>query len=67
MLTLKLKEIKAAAAIDITSGKLPENWRDLRCIGLSYGVYGMNGGLFMDNAGNMYKITSRSGNLFQLV
>ena len=66
MLTLKLKEIKAAAAIDVTNGTLPDGWQHWRVIGLSYGVYGMNGGLFQNDNGKLYKITARSSNLFRL-
>lgn len=67
MLTLKLKDIKEAIAEDITSGEVPKNWRDFEKVGLSFGVYGMNGGLFRDTkTGKMYKITKRSTNLFFL-
>lgn len=66
MLTLKLKEIKAAAAENVTNGVLPEGWQHWHCIGLSFGIYGMNGGLFQDDNGKLYKITARSSNLFRL-
>lgn len=38
----------------------------LRTIAMSYGGYGMNGALFEDEHGELYKITCRNSALFQL-
>ena len=41
---------------------------DLRTVALSFGVYGMNGGLFEDmKTGNYYVVPNRSTRLFELV
>ena len=41
---------------------------NLRTVAISYGVYGMNGGLFEDmNTGCYYVIPNRSTRLFELV
>ena len=67
-----LKQIKAHAGTDITSYSFDaiEDLRrraDLEKIAYSYGVYGLNGYLFIDNkTGDFYKITSRSTALMQL-
>lgn len=65
----QLKEIaKNKIAIDITyeDQEKIQNF-NVKQIGLSFGVYGMNGGLFQDNeTGQLYVITSRSTNLFIL-
>ena len=63
MLKLTLKEIKNYNCEDITAKS--EKIDGLEVVGLSYGVYGMNGGLFKDKDGNFYKITSRCSNLFR--
>lgn len=40
----------------------------LRTVAISYGVYGMNGGLFEDtNTGIYYVVPNRSTRLFELV
>lgn len=40
---------------------------NLRTVALSFGVYGMNGGLFEDiNTGNYYVVPNRSTRLFEL-
>lgn len=39
---------------------------DLKMLAISFGVYGMNGGLFTDSKGNYYIIPSRSTRLFEL-
>lgn len=68
MFTLKLKEIKEHPAEDVTSQQLPEQYSRWETIGVSHGIYGMNGALFRDPiTGKMYKITKRSTNLFRLV
>lgn len=61
---MTLKEIKNTNAKDITFGKIPENLK-LEKIALSFGIYGMNGGLFRDvETGELHKIIKRSSNLF---
>ena len=41
---------------------------DLETVGISTGVYGMNGALLKDrNTGDMYAITARTSSLFQMV
>ena len=41
---------------------------NLRTVAISYGVYGMNGGLFEDmNTGEYYVVPNRSTRLFELV
>ena len=39
---------------------------DLKLLALSFGVYGMNGGLFTDSKSNYYIIPNRSARLFEL-
>lgn len=71
---LKQKEIKRlvkiGAAVDITTWsteKIEElQNKNIEKVGLSFGIYGMNGGLFKDKDGNLYAITARNGNLFIL-
>ncbi len=41
--------------------------KDLHVVGISRGIYGMNGALLRDNDGNQYVITSRSPSLFYFV
>ena len=38
----------------------------LECVTLSFGTYGMNAGLFRDDAGNFYAVLARNSLLFQL-
>lgn len=41
---------------------------NLRTVAISYGVYGMNGGLFEDmKTGEYYVVPNRSARLFELV
>ena len=63
MITTTLKDIKNTNAKDITATN--EKIQGLTCIAKSYGVYGMNGALLKDEAGNLYKITARTSNLFR--
>ena len=74
-LTLKQKELKDMArygeAEDITTisdaeAKELKN-KGIETVGISRGVYGMNGALLRDNDGNKYVITARSSNLFYFV
>ena len=70
------RELKRMAAdgdaIDITAeGGTPYarelQKKDLRVVGISRGVNGMNGALLRDNDGNQYVITARSPSLFYFV
>ena len=74
-LTLKQKELKDMArygeAEDITTisdaeAKELKN-KGIETVGVSRGVYGMNGALLRDKDGNKYVITARSSNLFYFV
>ena len=42
------------------------NTHTLRTVATSYGVYGINGALFEDENGELYKITARNSTLFQM-
>lgn len=74
-LTLKQKELKDMArygeAEDITTISDAEakelKKKGIETVGVSRGVYGMNGALLRDNEGNKYVITARSSNLFYFV
>ena len=67
MLKVTQKEIKKFPAIDITA------WREeklaslprLEEIAYSIGIYGCNAKLFRGTDGELYKITSRSTNIFK--
>ena len=74
-LTLKQKELKDMArfgqAEDITTisdaeAKELKN-KGIETVGISRGVYGMNGALLRDSEGKKYVITARSSNLFYFV
>ena len=65
------KAIRATCAIDITNYSFDQandlmNANTLRTVAMSYGVYGMNGALFEDENGDLYKITARNSTLFQM-
>ena len=69
METTTRKNIKNMVAFgmakDITNAEyatLPH----LDCVAKSFGVYGMNAGLFRDDAGNFYAVLARNSLLFQL-
>lgn len=62
MKTLTQKQIRQTNAKDITA--TDEKIQGLTCIAKSFGIYGMNGALFIDDKGNKYKITCRNSNLF---
>ena len=74
-LTLKQKELKDMArfgqAEDITTISDAEakelKKKGIETVGISRGVYGMNGALLRDKDGNKYVITARSSNLFYFV
>ena len=65
------KAIRATCAIDITNYSFDQanylmNTHTLRTVAMSFGVYGMNGALFEDENGELYKITARNSTLFQM-
>lgn len=56
--------IKVGAAIELTDAKTINAGR-LEVVALSFGVYGMNGGLFRDyESGQLYAIPCRNSILF---
>lgn len=58
--------VKSGAAQDIDKMKNPPKPRDLECLGLSMGIYGMNGGLYMHyKTKKLYAITARNSTLFE--
>ena len=70
---MKLKEIKNINCEDVTNlsskelEKLVKKENGLKEVSISYGVYGMNGGLFQGYKTNkLYKVTARNSNLFYL-
>ena len=65
------KAIRETYAMDITNYSFDQandlmNAHTLRTVAMSYGVYGMNGALFEDENGELYKITARNSTLFQM-
>ena len=65
------KAIRETYAIDITNYSFDQandlmNTHTLRTVAMSFGVYGMNGALFEDENGELYKITARNSTLFQM-
>ena len=65
------KAIRETYAMDITHYSFNQvnelmTAHTLRTIAMSFGVYGMNGALFEDEKGELYKITSRNTTLFQM-
>lgn len=58
--------VNVGIAKDITNAEY-ETLPHLECLGTSYGTYGMNGGVFRDDAGNFYAVLARNTLLFQLV
>lgn len=65
------KAIRETYAMDITNYNFDQanelmNAHTLRTIAMSFGVYGMNGALFEDENGELYKITARNSTLFQM-
>lgn len=63
------KEIKTMVALgmatDITNAAY-ESLPQLENVALSFGVYGMNAGLFRDDDGNFYAVLARNSLLFRL-
>ena len=65
------KAIRETYAMDITNYSFDQandlmNAHTLRTVAMSFGVYGMNGALFEDENGEIYKITARNTTLFQM-
>lgn len=68
---MTLKELRkmreAGEAQDLTTTDPKDLSTDLDTVELSFGVYGMNGGLFKSRrTGQLYVITARNSNLFRL-
>lgn len=62
--------IKTGAAVDITNAPtttLDEIKHNEKEHLTSFGIYGMNGALFVTNNGNIYGITSRCSSLFYMI
>ena len=64
-----LREIKRfvslGAAVDITTANCPAIKEPFEKIGVSRGIYGINGGLLQGkSSGTIYAITARNSNLF---
>ena len=71
MMKTTRKAIRETYAMDITNYSFDQanelmNKHTLRTVAMSYGVYGMNGALFEDENGELYKITARNSTLFQM-
>ena len=71
MMKTTQKAIRETCAIDITNYNFDQandlmHAHTLQTIAMSYGVYGMNGALFEDENGELYKITARNSTLFQM-
>ena len=71
MMKTTQKAIKETYATDITNYNCDQanelmGAHTLRTVVMSYGVYGMNGALFEDENGELYKITARNSTLFQM-
>ena len=65
------KAIRETYAMDITNYSFDQanelmKAHTLRTVARSFGVYGMNGALFEDENGELYKITARNSTLFQM-
>ena len=65
------KAIRETCATDITNYSFDQanelmNAHTLRTVAMSFGVYGMNGALFEDENGDLYKITARNSTLSQM-
>ena len=71
MMKTTQKAIRETCATDITNYSFDQandlmNAHTLRNVAMSFGVYGMNGALFEDEKGDLYKITARNSTLFQM-
>ena len=71
MMKTTRKAIRETYAMDITNYSFDQandlmKAHTLRTVAMSFGVYGMNGALFEDENGELYKITARNSTLFQM-
>ena len=71
MMKTTRRAIRETCAVDITNYSFDQanelmNAHTLRTVVMSFGVYGMNGALFEDENGELYKITARNSTLFQM-
>ena len=71
MMKTTQKAIRETCAMDITNYSFDRvnelmNAHTLRTVTMSFGVHGMNGALFEDENGELYKITARNSTLFQM-
>ena len=71
MMKTTQKAIRETCAANITNYSFDQandlmNTHTLRTVAMSFGVYGMNGALFEDENGELYKITARNRTLFQM-
>ena len=71
MMKTTRKAIRETCATDITNYSFEQadelmKTHNLQTIAMSFGVYGMNGALFEDENGDLYKITARNTTLFQM-
>lgn len=68
---MRLKDIKNIYAEDLTNASSEIVYdlvkKGVKTVAVSMGIYGVNGWLGQDTKGNLYKITSRSSNLFIVV
>ena len=65
------KAIRETCATNITNYSFEQandlmNAHTLQTVAMSFDVYGMNGALFQDENGELYKITARNSTLFQM-
>ena len=65
---MRLKDIKEVKAKDLTNASSEVVYdlvkKGIKTVAISHGTYGVNGWLGQSKNGTLYKITSRSGNLF---
>ena len=71
MMKTTQKAIRETCATDITNYSFEQadelmNAHNLQTVAMSFGIYGMNGALFEDENGKLYKITARNTTLFQM-
>ena len=71
MMKTTQKAIRETCAIDITNYSFDQandlmKAHTLQTVAMSFGIYGMNGALFEDENGELYKITARNTTLFQM-
>lgn len=71
MMKTTQKAIRETCATNITNYSFEQanelmNAHNLQTVAMSFGIYGMNGALFEDENGELYKITARNTTLFQM-